>query len=288
VIEASKGVFSSSLPLRFSSDPEMTCGGDVEIFLEPLPPGSNASLLIFKEIMDIMKWGGSGVLATVVDTNLWQGGQMPKALFKSSGEVTGSLPNMEEAGKIVMSGMHSFLEKRNPDTITCNDRDGHEYNLFIEPVFSDPVLYVFGAGHISSQVVPFAHRVGFKIIVIDDRPEFSDPLNFPDAEKIFHYTYDDVLKKFPIDKFSYIVIVTRGHSYDQMVLGQALRTDAGYIGMIGSRRKIKTIFDNLVKDGFTMGDLDRVHSPIGVDIGAETPEEIALSIVAELVKVRAG
>jgi xanthine dehydrogenase accessory factor len=288
VIDASSDVRSSLLPMHFSSDPEMSCGGDVELFLEPMRHDNDTCLIIFKEVADIVRRGGSGLLATVTDARLWQSDQIPKALFKSSGEVTGFLPNMEETGKIVMDGMAGFLEKRAPEIIACHDRDGNELSLFIEPIISDPVLYIFGAGHISSQVVPLAHRVGFKVIVIDDRPEFSDPLNFPDAEKVFHYSYDDVVKKFPIDKSSYIVIVTHGHSYDQLVLGQALHTDAGYIGMIGSRRKISTIFDNLLREGLTREDLDRVHSPIGMDIGAETPEEIALSIVAELVKVRAG
>jgi len=288
VIEASSDVFSSLLPMRFSSDPEMSCGGDVEFFLEPVPPDNDTCLSIFKELADIIRRGGSGLLATVTDTRLWQGGQTPKALFKSSGKVTGVLPNMEETEKVVRGEMDGFLHRRRHETITCRDRDGNEFSVFIEPVISDPVLYVFGAGHVSSQVAPLARRVGFKVIVIDERPGFSDPLNFPDAEKVFQYSYDDVLKRFPIDKSSYIVIVTHSHSCDQMMLGQALRTDAGYIGMIGSRRKISTIFDNLLKDGFTGEDFSRVHSPIGMEIGAETPEEIALSIVAELVKVRAG
>jgi xanthine dehydrogenase accessory factor len=288
VIDISSGVFSSSLPMHFMSDPGMSCGGDVEIFLEPVSPDNDICSGIYKEITGIIKRGGSALLATVIDTHLWQGGQVHKALFKSSGEVTGLLPNMETSGKIIMDGISNFLERRRPEIIACNDIEGDRFSIFVEPVFSDPVLYIFGAGHVSSQVVPMARRLGFKVTVIDDRPESTDHFNFPDAERVFNYPYHDAIRRFPIDKSSFIVIMTRSHSFDEMVLGQALRTDAGYIGMIGSRRKISTICNNLLRDGFTKDDFDRVHSPIGIDIGAETPEEIALSIVSELVKVRAG
>jgi xanthine dehydrogenase accessory factor len=287
VIEASARVFASSLPVVFKGVSEMSCGGDVEVFLEPASPDNNTFVNTIREVSDIIRRGGSGLLATALDEAHWQGGRMPKALFKSSGEVTGFLPNIEETRKLVMNEMPSFLNRKKPGIIACRDNEGNEFNVFIEPLISDPVLYVFGAGHVSAQVVPLAKRVGFKVIVIDDRPAFSDPLNFPDAEKVLHSSHDGVFKKLSVDEASYIVIATRGHDYDQLVLGQALRTEAGYIGMIGSRRKISTIFDNLSKEGFQREDLARVHSPIGLDIGAETPVEIALSIVAELVKVRA-
>lgn len=288
VIEASSQVFSSVFPILFKSDPRMSCGGGIEVFLEPIPAENDIYLRIYKEIIEIVKRGGSGLLATVVDTHLWQRGRTPKALFKSKGEVIGFLPNLQEAFKAISDGMPVFLNRRIPGIITCNDESGNMFNVFIEPIMSDPVLYIFGAGHVSAQVVPLARRVGFKVIVTDDRPEFSDPRNFPDAEKVFHYPYNDVIKRLPIDSSSFIVIATRSHSCDEMVLAQALRTDAGYIGMIGSKRKISAIYSNLAKDGFTGEDFDRVHSPIGIDISAETPEEIALSIVSELVKVRAG
>lgn len=288
VIEASSQVLSSALPVFFKSDSGLSCGGDVEIFLEPITPDNDIYLRIYKEIVEIVKRGGAGLLATVVDTRLWQEGQTPKALLTSNGEVIGFLPNIQETFKAVTDAAPAFLSGRMPGIITCNYEDGDIFSVFVEPIISDPVLYLFGAGHVASQVVPIARQVGFKITVIDDRQEFADPGNFPDAEKVLNYPYDDVVKRFPIDKSSFIVIATRSHSCDESVLGQALRTEAGYIGMIGSRRKISTIYNNLLAEGFTDKDLERVHSPIGIDIGAETPEEIALSIAAELVKVRAG
>ena len=288
VMEAASKVISSSLPLAITNSPAISCGGDVEVFLEPVHPDNDICLHMYKQITDINKRGGAGALAPAIDADLWQLGYVPKALFKSDGEITGLLPNMGDTGKGITDKMPSLIDARRPEIITCNRKEGDTFNIFIEPITSSPVLYLFGAGHISSQVVPLAKRVGFKIVVIDDRPEFSNPHNFPDAENVFNYPYDDVIKKFPIDRSSFIVITTRSHSCDEMILGQALRTEAGYIGMIGSRRKISTIYNNLAKGGFADNDFDRVHSPIGIDIGAETPEEIALSIVSELVKARAG
>jgi xanthine dehydrogenase accessory factor len=288
VVGASSEVFSSLSPISLKSDPELSCGGDVEVFLEPLLKNDKTGLDVFKEVVDIIRRGGSGLFVTALDTRMWEGGHAAVALFKPSGEKTGFLPIMEEIEKIVMAGMGSFLSQGLPEIITCNDKDGNEFRLFLEPILSAPVLYVFGAGHVSAEVVPLARRVGFKAIVIDDRPEFSDPINFPDAEKVFYYSYDGVISNLSIYSSSYIVIMTRSHSCDQTVLGQALHTDAGYIGMIGSSRKISTIFGNLLEEGFTREDFKRVHTPIGLAIGAETPQEIALSIVAELVKVRAG
>jgi xanthine dehydrogenase accessory factor len=160
--------------------------------------------------------------------------------------------------------------------------------VFVEPFISDPVLYVFGGGHVSSRIVPLASHVGFPTVVIDDRPEFADRLKFPNAKEVRLLEFEHVMENLPVDSSSFLVIVTRGHLHDKHVLAQALRTDARYIGMIGSRRKRNIIYEKLLEEGFTKDDLSRVHSPIGLDIGAETPEEIAVSIVSELILKRAG
>jgi xanthine dehydrogenase accessory factor len=284
VVEASASVFDSRRPMIFKSSSKMACGGDVEVFLAPLSPDDQSCLEAFKNLSETSMHGSSSILAIALNERLWQGGRAAVALLKSSGETTGFLRGMENAAKTVISRMGYLLHQQRPEIVICSDNEGNEFSLFAEPIVSGPVLYVFGAGHVSSEVVPLASRVGFTVIVIDDRPEFSKAVNFPDAEHVFLYNYDDVMKNFSIDADSFIVIATRSHSCDQAVLGQALRTDAQYIGMIGSRRKIATIFDNLKGRGVTGQDLERVHSPIGLDIGAETPQEIALSIVAELMK----
>jgi xanthine dehydrogenase accessory factor len=163
-----------------------------------------------------------------------------------------------------------------------------ESMIQIDPVLSAETVFLFGAGHLAEPTARLATTVGFRVQVVDDRTAFANTDRFPDSEKIRVITdFNAALKRVPIDRKTFIVIVTRGHLHNQTVLMQALRTEAAYIGMIGSRSKRNHIFKALREQGFTESDLKRVHSPIGLDIGAETPEEIALSIVAELVKIRA-
>jgi len=129
--------------------------------------------------------------------------------------------------------------------------------------------------------------VGFKTVVLDDRSEYANSERFPASSEITLLESFDRLPELAIDEDGYIVIVTRGHLHDKTILAQALKTKAGYIGMIGSRRKREKIFEVLAGDGFGKQDFDRVYSSIGIDIGAETPQELAVSIVGELIKVRA-
>jgi xanthine dehydrogenase accessory factor len=159
--------------------------------------------------------------------------------------------------------------------------------VVIERIHKLKTLYCFGGGHVAVPTAHIAALVGFRVVVVDDRPEFASTGRFPDADQI--RLIDDfswALEGLEIDPDSYIVIVTRGHQYDRVVLEQALKTDAGYIGMISSRRKREAIFDALMAGGVKKEELERVHSPIGIAIGGETPEEIAVSIVAELIRER--
>jgi xanthine dehydrogenase accessory factor len=296
VLEEARKVFTFGLPRRFSyfleerdtSDPEMVCGSDMELFLEPISPDNLNNLHIFKEITDIIRRGGSGLLATVVDADRWYTGQIPKMFIRSNGKKMGSLLGIQEIEESITDRMNQLLVERQPVSIIFRDEEGNPLNIFLEPVISAPILYLFGGGHVASQVVPLASNVGFSVVVIDDRPDFARPENFPAAEEVHNFPFDSVMDRLPVNESSYIIIMTRGHSYDKVVLSQALRTPAVYIGMIGSRRKISIIYDKLLEEGFSREQLDKVRSPIGIDIGAETPEEIAVSIVAELIKVRAG
>jgi xanthine dehydrogenase accessory factor len=295
-IEEAKKVFSSRLPVYFTyfaddteePDRDMKCGSDTELFLEPVFPDSLHHLHLFKEIMGIIRRGGAGLLLTVVDPEWWQAGRIPKMFVKQDGERIGALQGIQEIEDIIIERMDQLLGGKQPAVIVCRDEEEKRLNIFVEPVLSNPVLYIFGGGHVSSQVVPLAHMVDFKVVVIDDRPEFSVPENFPGAEEVYNYPFASVMNRFPVDKLSYILIMTRGHSHDKNVLSQALKTPAGYIGMIGSSRKISIIYGKLREEGVTKDQLDRVHSPVGIDIGAETPEEIAVSIIAELIKERVG
>jgi xanthine dehydrogenase accessory factor len=163
-----------------------------------------------------------------------------------------------------------------------------QHRIFLEPIGQHSTVYIVGAGHIAQKLAPLTTMVGFQTIVLDDREDFISPDRFPSVDEcILLEDFEHVFQTIPIDSQSYVVVVTRGHQHDKSVLRQALKTKATYIGMIGSRRKIKLTFEALLSDGVSEEVLAQVHSPIGLNIGAETPEEIAISIVAELIQHRA-
>lgn len=157
----------------------------------------------------------------------------------------------------------------------------------IEPVQNCETVYIFGAGHVSQKLAQITKMVDFRTVVLDDRSDFANRQRFKEADDVIVIkSFDNILKDINIDNQSYIIIVTRGHAYDSIVLTQALETDAKYIGMIGSLSKRQFIYSKLLDEGYTEKDLERVHSPIGLNIYAETPEEIAVSIVAEIIKIK--
>lgn len=204
------------------------------------------------------------------------------------GTVGGSLLEAkvrEEAMNVIKEGKPKLLDF----DLTGNDKNGMicggVAKVYIEPIIPTPILYIFGGGHISFSLVRIGKMLGFRLVVIDDRTEYANSERFPEADKIIADDYPKAFNQISADGFSFLVIVTRAHVHDQTVLEWAITTDAKYIGMIGSRRKIKTIYDNLIAKGIKEDILKRVHAPIGLDIKAETPEEIAVSIVAEIISV---
>ncbi len=291
--EAAK-VFETGLPRRLSlvlkgkdvEQSDMLCGGQAEVFIEPVSGPSHVP--IFQEVAAIEKRGGKAVVATVLDPTMWEGDRVPKLLVRDDGQTIGQVSDMEWLEEIVSHEMAAILDTRSPRLIPVERGEGYSLDIFLEPVAANPVLYVFGGGHVSRQIVPLAARVGFRVVVVDDREEFTRKEQFPDADEVHLMRFKGAVEGLPIDKDAFLVIVTRGHMHDKDVLAQALKTSARYVGMIGSKRKRDMIYDKLLEEGFTPDDLKRVHSPIGLEIGAETPEEIAVSIVAELIKVRAG
>jgi xanthine dehydrogenase accessory factor len=184
-----------------------------------------------------------------------------------------------------LSEGEEVLREKKPKVLAL-DSENRKMEILLEPVFSEPTVYVFGGGHISEQLAPLAKKVHFKVVVIDDREIFANRERFPDADEVIVSEFEKCFDRLNIGDSSYIVIVTRGHLYDGIVLEQAVESKARYIGMIGSRNKIRTLYQSLTKKGIAKETLDRVHAPIGIDINSETPEEIAVSIVAELIKVR--
>jgi xanthine dehydrogenase accessory factor len=162
---------------------------------------------------------------------------------------------------------------------------GGTLEVFVEPILPQPVLYLFGGGHVSMAVAKSASAAGFCVGVIDDREAFANVERFPMALEI-HTSYEDAFAKIHPNVASYLLIVTRGHKEDMRVLAWAVRTEARYIGMIGSKRKVLSVYKALENEGYRPEEFERVFAPMGLEIGALSPEEIAVSIVAELIAVR--
>ncbi len=260
---------------REIAETEMICGGDVEIFLEPLSLGLKD---LYAKLLELKKQGKEAVLATVISAEPPQEGREAKGLVLSEGKSIGPLA----LGQEVLTTTQEVIHDKKVRLIPYQGG-----RLYLEPIFSEPTLYIFGAGHISRYIAPVAHMVGFSVIVIDDRAEFANREQFPQADEIWIQDFETVGEKIEPDEQTYMVIVTRGHMHDYTVLKQVLPMECRYIGMIGSRRKRDIIYKQLIQEGHAQRELDRVHAPIGLAISAETPEEIAVSIVAELIKVRA-
>ena len=249
---------------------------------------------IYQEIMDLKSRGEDAALATIVSS----GGSAPrkegaKMLVKADGSTIGTIGGgavelivTREALKAIQTGKakrleYSLAEGGEPGMI-C----GGNVEVFVEPLLSTPSLYILGGGHIGLVLANIGKIAGFKIIVIDNRPEYASAARFPEADQTIVAEYSEVFEKLAIDSSSYIVIITHGHKGDEASLAEALGTKAKYIGMIGSKKKNAAVFEHLVKKGFPREQLEKVHAPIGLSIYAQTPEEIAISIMAEIIAVR--
>jgi xanthine dehydrogenase accessory factor len=165
-------------------------------------------------------------------------------------------------------------------------RDGAQY--FIEAYTTPPQLMLCGGGHVSKSIAPLAKTLGFRLFITDDREEFANAERFPEADIIIPRKPEDAIPELPVNANTFIVIATRGHRYDNVALEAAAATNSRYVGLLGSKRKTILIYEELLKNGVPLERLQAVHAPVGLDIGAKTPEEIALSIVAEIVAFREG
>jgi xanthine dehydrogenase accessory factor len=250
---------------------------------------------LFEEIVRLRRAGQRAALATIVHTN----GSIPsyessRMLVREDGSIAGTIGGgCVEAD--VWAAAKEVMQIEQPCKMTFNLNNHATYDsglicggtleIFVEPILPPPMLYIFGGGHVSSAVARAAHSVGFTIVVVDDREAFANRERFPMANEIYT-SFDEAFEKLQPNASSYLLIVTRGHKDDMRVLAWAVRTDARYVGMIGSKRKVISVYKALEKEGYSPAEFERVHAPVGLDIGALTPEEIAISITAELIGVR--
>lgn len=158
--------------------------------------------------------------------------------------------------------------------------------IFVEDISGKPNLIICGGGHIALPLSRMGKMLGFNVTIIDNRPEFANEERFKDVDKIICREFEEAIEEADIHSNTYIVIVTRGHKDDKKCLEKVIRTDNKYVGMIGSKGKIASVFNKMIEEGYSEGELQKVHSPIGLKIGAQTPEEIAVSIFAEIIEVK--
>jgi len=278
VLQAGQALCRSfALDQKQASDEGMTCGGVVEMLVEHLDGTSPAVRNFFGQVLALLQHGERGWLATAIAQT---GDAVTTGRFLcASGQcvVSVSAPGRTLPSDLLLSA---------PPAPILVEREAVRY--FLEPLAPPITVYVFGGGHIAAHLVPLCRLLGLRTVVVDDRADFASRDRFPQADELLVVpSFDHALDGLPVATESYIVIVTRGHGGDQAILRQALRCQPGYIGMIGSARKRRLIFDQLAAEGFTPEELARVACPIGLPIAAETPEEIAVSIAAQLVATRA-
>ncbi len=286
-IQKASGLFSTkgfvTLAFDMTGDDvktsDMVCGGKTELMVEFIP-ASAEMIRVFSDIMNNRRNSRTSYLITDVPGREGDAGSMGRWLlsggsFNAFGrcdlsEIPATLK--DEVGSLTLSALVELDRKR----------------FWVDVIRSKGVVYIFGAGHVGKEVSDLALRCGFMSVALDDRVEFANQDRFKKpAEVVVLKSFEGCFNGLRMDDNSYVVIVTRGHKYDKLVLEQALKTGAGYVGMIGSTRKRDAIYKALMEEGFSAGQLEKVHCPVGLKMEAETPAEIAVSIVGELINIRA-
>ena len=251
---------------------------------------------VYDELHRLRRLGQKAALATIVQVR----GSIPsfesaKLLVREDGSMVGTIGGGCVEAE-VWSAAREVIATEKPRHMSFNlGQDaaydnglicGGQLDVFVEPVIPAPRAFIFGAGHISKSLSKFAVMAGFSSTVIDDREAFANTERFPEADEIFSGEYEELFPRLTIRETSYVIIVTRGHRDDMRVLRWAVSTPARYIAMIGSKRKVINVVKELEKEGIPRERMERIFAPMGFEIGAVSPEEIAISVVAEMIAVR--
>ena len=251
---------------------------------------------VYEELVRLRSLGQKCAIATIVEVR----GSIPsyesaKILVREDGSMIGTIGGGCVEAE-VWAAAREVIETEKPKHLSFNlGQDaaydnglicGGQLDVFVEPVLPLPRAFIFGAGHISKSLSKVATLAGFGTVVVDNRESFANRERFPEAVEVHAVEYEELFPKLPINETSYIIIVTRGHRDDMRVLKLALGTPARYISMIGSKRKVINVIRELEKEGTPRAACERIHAPMGLDIGAISPEEIAISVAAEMIAVR--
>lgn len=254
----------------------LICGGSLEVLIEPVTRDYTA---LFRDLVQRRDEGEDSVLATLLTADgqvlLRQIIQSESGILKSHIPVEHNVTMIEE--------LHKVFHRNQTRRVKVSNGE-----LILEHIAGTPEVIIFGGGHVSKYISKTAVMAGFRVSVVDDRKQYANPERFPEASQTLATDFDEAFNKLQVKSSTYMVIVTRGHQYDEHVLEQALKTPAKYIGMIGSKRKVLKTYEHLTQRGASSDTLQRVHAPMGIEIGATSAEEIGISIVAQLIAVRRG
>lgn len=257
---------------------ERVCGGNTTVLLEYVDCDDVQTVELYQKALMLKKEGAGLFLITKIEKNHRKAGSLSKWICTE----TGFFGSENEEVQSVIKHIRENGEHVNMQVLLVADE-----TYLIEPYLNDELACIIGAGHVAQKIAELAKMIGLKVVIIDDREEFANKERFNMADEIIVIpSFENLTDHYTVNRNSYVIIVTRGHDYDQDVLSQMLKTDAKYIGMIGSLNKREYVYKNLLDEGFTLKDLERVYAPIGLKIDADTPEEIAISIAAELIKVK--
>lgn len=260
-----------------AADSDFICGGEIEVLIDFIDVSDANNWQVFEAAAQAAKDGSMAWLLTVLDSN--EGAPHPRQFCLSHGK-QGIIGQFDAehylAPELIQSPLRTSLHG--------DQKDGIRYIL--DPVHTGGTCYIFGGGHVSYAVANVLRTLEFHIVVIDDREKFANPQRFPFCDTMVLSEFDH-LDQIETDQNSYLLIMTRGHMFDKKVLEWAIEQDCYYLGMIGSKSKRDIIYDKLRAQGVSQEAIDRVHSPIGLSINAQTPEEIAISIAGELIAERA-
>ena len=263
-------------------DDGLICGGNMKIFIDL--PKTRAESDMFTRLQALNAEKVPLVCATVVKSEQRGVDVGTKMLFATNGERIGTLGDAALEAS-VEDEIDTVLEKNRAGVFRAVNGT---MSVFLEPLQPRPTLLIAGAGHVGQALCHLGNWLDFDVAIVDDRADFASKARLPEADEIIIGDIAGELRKYPISHLTYVVIVTRGHQHDESALHSVVESDARYIGLIGSRRKIKLIFDDLREAGVSTENLRRVYAPIGLDIHSKTVPEIAVSIAAQLIQVRNG
>jgi xanthine dehydrogenase accessory factor len=253
---------------------------------------------VYEELVRLRNLGQKCALATIVEVR----GSIPsyesaKLLVREDGSIVGTIGGGCVEAE-VWNAAREVMQTEQPRRLTFNlGQDaaydnglicGGQLDVFVEPVLPIPHAFIFGGGHISKSLSKVVTLAGFASVVVDNRESFANRERFPEAEAVHAAEYEEVFPQLAINETSYVIIVTRGHRDDMRVLTLALATPARYLAMIGSKRKVLNVIREMEKEGVDRAAFERIYAPMGLDIGAISPEEIAISVTAEMIAVRRG